>query len=165
MVDVVVGVAWPLELGLGDGSNAKFPQAQVFASGAGVPLVTLNMVSVGNGMYTANFVFPVAGNYFVRYPVWADAAHTIPDTMYDIVLEEAYAQVNDLDSLPTAILNAMVSALYSLKQYLVIIGAAVAGKASNAPTNTVFRDIDDTRDVITSVADPSGDRTAATYNP
>jgi len=70
-----------------------------------------------------------------------------------------------LDSLPAAVLNAMVSTLYSLKQYLVIIGAAVAGKASNGPANSVFRDIDDTRDAITTTANTSGDRTSATYNP
>jgi hypothetical protein len=165
MIQAVIGVAWPLELQLGDGSNIKFPQAQVFASGAAVPLATMDMTLLVGGMYSATYTFAASGSYFVRYPVWTDAAHTIPDGTYDIVLDEVYAQVNDLDSLPNAILNAMVSALYSLKQYLVIIGSAVAGKASNAPTNTVFRDIDDTRDVITSVAAPSGDRTAAIYNP
>jgi hypothetical protein len=165
MVQTVVGVAWPIELGLGDGSNAKFPQAQVFASGSAIPLVTLDLTPIGNGMYTSNYTFLAAGSYFIRYPVWADAGHTVMDTSYDIVLEEAYAQVNDLDSLPVAIISTLIDGVYSLGQYLKIIASAVAGKVSGGPATPVFRDIQDTRNVITGVADASGNRTTSTLNP
>ena len=54
---------------------------------------------------------------------------------------------------------------YTITQYIEIIGSSVAGKASGGPGSPVFRDLQDSRNVITGTADSSGNRTAATYNP
>lgn len=165
MIQVKVGTAWPLELQLGDGSAIKFPVANVYAAISGVPIATVNLTHLAGGMYGGTYTFAAAGEFFVQYVVYTDVAHTILDPTYDIVLEDVLSQSNDLDSIPASILNALVGTVYTLKQYLVIIGSAVAGKANNAPANTVFRDLEDTKNVITSTADVSGNRTGAVYNP
>ena len=52
---------------------------------------------------------------------------------------------------------------YSADRILRIIAAASAGKVSGGPGSPVFRNLQDTADVITGTADSSGNRTAATY--
>jgi hypothetical protein len=54
---------------------------------------------------------------------------------------------------------------YTLRQTLRLMAAAVAGKASGGPGGTVFRNLPDSADRITSVADASGNRTTVTHSP
>lgn len=59
----------------------------------------------------------------------------------------------------------LVTAGFTAEEVLRIVAAATAGKVSGAPGNPVFVDLDGTTDVITGVADSSGNRTSATYTP
>jgi hypothetical protein len=164
MLQVVVGEAWPIELQLGDGDTGKFPQAEVCTPGVALPIATLDLAHLAGGRYANTYTF-IAGNFEVRYVVYSDAAHTSIDYDYQIVLEDVVSQVNDLDSLPAAFMATLVGTTYNLQQYLRIIAAAVAGKASGGPGSPVFRDVEDASNVITGTADSSGNRTASVITP
>lgn len=53
---------------------------------------------------------------------------------------------------------------FSAAEVLRIIASAVAGKSSGGPGSPVFRDLGDTKDRITGVADASGNRTSVDYD-
>jgi len=154
-----------LQLLTSDGVAGLYPQAEIYLSGASSPITTLDLTDLGNGRYAVDYTFPTIGQHFVKYIVYSDSEHTTKDTTYSEELEDILVEVNNLDSLPTSVMNFMVDSARTFKQFLRIVASAVAGKASSGPSTTKFRDLEDTRDVITTVANTSGDRTSATYDP
>lgn len=62
-----------------------------------------------------------------------------------------------------AVWNTLLEAGFTADLLLRIIAAATAGKVSGAPGSPVFRNVGDTKNQITGVADSSGNRTSATY--
>lgn len=64
-----------------------------------------------------------------------------------------------------AVWSYLIEAGFTADQVLQIIAAVAAGKSSGGPGSPVFRNLGDTRDVVTGTANSSGDRSAATYNP
>jgi hypothetical protein len=165
MSSAVVGTARALELQLSDGTAGLFPQAEVYPSNWAVPLATVSLADLGGGLYSANYTFTSASQYFIKYRVYSDAGHTTPDTTYSIELENILAQVNSIDTIPGSVLTELVDATYTLGDYMKIMAAVLAGKASGGPGNPVFRDLLDTKDVVDGVADVNGNRTSAIYNP
>jgi hypothetical protein len=154
-----------LQLLLSDGATGKYPQAKIFLDDEIIPVTTLNLVDLGDGRYAVDYTFSTIGQYFVKYTVYTDSGHTSLDTTYSIELEDILVESNNLDSLPSSFLGALIDSVYNLKQYLKIIAAAVAGKANSGPSTTNFRDLENTRNVIVTGASPNGDRTIATYDP
>lgn len=67
----------------------------------------------------------------------------------------------------TEIVNAIfafaVETGYPFDRVMRIISSAVAGKSSGGPGSPIFRDLGDTSDMITGVADTDGNRTSAVY--
>jgi hypothetical protein len=61
-----------------------------------------------------------------------------------------------------AVWNYLLATGYSASEAMDILTAVAAGKVSGGPGSPVFRSIDDTRDVVTGVADSSGNRTTST---
>jgi hypothetical protein len=165
MVTAKVSTVRSLQLMLSDGLTGKYPQAKVFLEDDVIPIVTLNLSDLGDGRYAVDYSFTAIGQYFVKYMIYTDSGHTIVDSTYTIELEEVLVEANNLDSLPTSFLSAMIDSVRNMKQYFKIIAAAVAGKANSGPSTTNFRDLDDTRNVIVTGATVNGDRTIATYDP
>lgn len=54
---------------------------------------------------------------------------------------------------------------YTYAEVLRIVASVTAGKASGGPGSPVFRDLADTKDVVSGTADSNGNRTAVTYDP
>ena len=52
---------------------------------------------------------------------------------------------------------------FTAEKILRLVAAAIAGKSSGGPGSPVFRDLADTQDMVTGVADSSGNRTSVTY--
>jgi hypothetical protein len=61
-----------------------------------------------------------------------------------------------------AVWDYLLATGYSASEAMDILTAVAAGKVSGGPGSPVFRSIDDTRDVVTGVADSSGNRTTST---
>jgi hypothetical protein len=154
-----------IQLMLSDGVTGKYPQARVFLEDEVIPVATLNLVDLGDGRYAVDYTFTSIGHYFVKYSVYSDSGHSTLDTTYTFELEDILVEANNLDSLPTSIFSFMVDSVRNFKQFIRIIASAVAGKASSGPSATKFRDLEDTRDVLTTTATDEGDRTSATYDP
>lgn len=68
------------------------------------------------------------------------------------------------DDIGTALLDLAngVETSFTVRQTLRALGAALAGKVSGGPGSPVFRNMGDTADRITAVADTSGNRTTVT---
>lgn len=61
-----------------------------------------------------------------------------------------------------AVWDYLLATGYSASEAMDILTAVAAGKVSGGPGGPVFRSIDDTRDVVTGVADTDGNRTTST---
>lgn len=61
-----------------------------------------------------------------------------------------------------AVWDYLLATGYSASEAMDVLTAVAAGKVSGAPGDPVFRSIDDTRDVVTGVADTDGNRTTST---
>lgn len=78
--------------------------------------------------------------------------------------------VSGLTAAESLLLSAAASGSYtvedgkSLVECMRLQNAALFGKASGAPNSTVFRDLADTKDRITSATDDSGNRTSVTLD-
>lgn len=64
-----------------------------------------------------------------------------------------------------AVWQYLIEAGFTAEQCMRIIAAVTAGKSTGGPGTPVFRNLGDTQDVVSGVADSSGDRTSATYTP
>lgn len=64
-----------------------------------------------------------------------------------------------------AVWDYLLATGYSASEAMDILTAYAAGKISGGPGSPVIRSIDDTRDVITGVADTDGNRTTSTLTP
>mgnify|MGYP007024642069 CR=1 FL=1 len=76
----------------------------------------------------------------------------------------AYAPAVAAD-ISTEVFGFNVDGTKTFKEVTQIIAAVVAGKVSGGTGSPVFRDLSDTRDVVSATCDASGNRTAITYNP
>jgi len=68
------------------------------------------------------------------------------------------------DSLASAVWSKIIESGYSATEILRLIASVNLGLVSGGPGNPVFRDIGDTKDRVTGVADSDGNRTAVTYD-
>lgn len=66
---------------------------------------------------------------------------------------------------PAAVWSYEIEPGYSAGDLLRLFAAVLLGKASGGPDQSVFRDINDTKDRVTTVATSVGDRTSVTYDP
>lgn len=81
MIEAEVGVAVPLELMLPDGASTKGVQAFLQAED-GTELITLDMVHMARGRYTASYVFAKPGYFFSDFITYTDATYTEEDLLY-----------------------------------------------------------------------------------
>ena len=74
---------------------------------------------------------------------------------------------SERDSVATNLLDLAngVETSFTLRQSLRLMAAVLCGKASGGPSNTVFRDMGDAANRVTSVADANGNRTTVTLTP
>lgn len=64
-----------------------------------------------------------------------------------------------------AVWQYLIEAGFTAEQVLRIIAAVTAGKSSGGPDTPTFRNLGDSTDIVSGVANSSGDRTSATYTP
>lgn len=69
------------------------------------------------------------------------------------------------ESIRDAVWGYFLATGYSASEAMDVLTAVAAGKVSGGPGSPVFRSIDDTRDVVTGVADTDGNRTTSTITP
>ena len=63
-----------------------------------------------------------------------------------------------------AVFQGEIESGYSLEESMRLQNAILLGKASQAPNGTIFRDIADTKDRVTSITDDDGNRTDITLD-
>lgn len=111
--------------------------------------------SIAGGMYIASTITVPASTVVAPIHAIGNLAITISIPALPTAIDNAYAVWGALagdGALTTA-------------QMLRIVAAVLAGKSSGGPDTPVFRNLDDSKDVVTGVADSNGDRTVAIYNP
>ena len=81
MISADIGVPTPLELMLYDGATSKGVRARI-RSTSGILITTVNLLHIGDGLYTAYWT-PSDGGYFhATYIVYTDGAYSTEDLAY-----------------------------------------------------------------------------------
>lgn len=100
-----VGVALPLVVVLEDGNTAQFPQAKVYAQGATVPTVTLNLAHKVDGRYEIDFTPAATGVFLAHFIIYSDSGRTVENITYSREGEQIVVFSNNIDDLATAIVR------------------------------------------------------------
>lgn len=158
MVFEVYDFAQDPVLGLTNGDFTKF----VTFNGANSAVV-VTVSEIGNGRYEATFTPTSTGMWqvLIRQATynkrgWAEDFDVTTDGVYS--LTEIVNAVFDSAA-------ALIEAGFTFRQTMRLMSAVLCGKASGGPGNSVFRNMPDTADRVTSVADSSGNRTTMTLTP
>jgi hypothetical protein len=105
-----------------------------------------------------------------------DRSPLSPTTIVDINYQPPQVEVievntgsgvspQDIADIRDAVWQHLVESAFSAEQLMRVMGAALAGKVSGAGTSTVvFRDIEDSKPVITATVDENGNRLAITVD-
>jgi hypothetical protein len=87
-IDVIIGETARLALTLEDGNVAQYPRVNIYNPGISLPLATLNLVHLSEGLYEVPWVPPGLGTYNAVYTVYQDVGHTVPSTKYSKELDQ-----------------------------------------------------------------------------
>lgn len=116
---------------------------------------TVGVVEIGQGAYGVDRATIPVGVVGIEW----DTGGGSPEYAH-----ESVSSVPEIIAL--AVWAAQLQGTFSASDILSIIAAPAAGKASGLDVLApVFRDLLDTKDVVTSVTDADGNRTSTVYNP
>lgn len=102
-----VGTPVPIVMILEDGSETQYPQVELYAPGATVPLVVVDLPHKVKGRYEASWTPPSADVYSAHFFVYADAGHTIENIVYVRAIEQIVATNSSIDDLAAKIIRAL----------------------------------------------------------
>jgi hypothetical protein len=94
-----VGSAVPIVMILEDGVQTQYPQAEIYAGGGTVPVVTLDLLHKAKGRYEGSWTPTATGVYTAHFIVYSDAGHTIESIAYTREAEQLIVTENDADDL------------------------------------------------------------------
>ena len=106
-VAATVGVSVPIVMILEDGNTTQYPQAEIYAAGATVPLVTLDLVHKAKGRYEASHTPATPGVYAALFIVYADGAHTAESIVYVRAVEQIFVTQSNVDDLAAKIVRVL----------------------------------------------------------
>lgn len=127
-------------------------------------LVTLHSLTITNattltGAVSLGSTFGVTGNVTIS----GAAGLAVTNGITANITGNLSGSVGSVTGLVAAIWAEALETGFSASRIIRIIAAACAGKVSGGPGSPVFRNLQDTANVITGTADSSGNRTAASY--
>lgn len=76
----------PLQVQVADGRTDLFARAQVYEVGNPVPISTVSLPHVNDGLYGSTITFTVSGYFTAQYQIFTDAGFTT-EAKYDIEVE------------------------------------------------------------------------------
>lgn len=98
-----VGSTVVLALVLENGETGFYPQAEIYASGAGTPTATVDLTHLVKGRYEGTWVPATVGTYTAQFFTYVDAAHTVESVVYTREAEQVFVSENSADDLAAAI--------------------------------------------------------------
>lgn len=146
-----------------------------------VNATTVTVTEVASGVYTATFI-PDAISYWslnirnATYNLrgWFEDYTVITGDLNNIdaaissraIAGDAMALTSgERTTLVAAVFASVIETGYTFLQTMRIIASILAGKISGGPGTPVFRNLQDSADRVSSVADSSGNRTSVTLTP
>jgi hypothetical protein len=88
---------------LENGEGNFYPQAEVYASGAGTPTATVDLVHQAKGRYEGSWVPSTVGTYTAQFFVYADVGHTVESIVYSREAEQVFVSGSSVDALAVSI--------------------------------------------------------------
>lgn len=98
-----VGVAVPLVMILEDGSEDKYPQAEIYGAGGTFPVTTLSLSHTARGRYEAEWVPSAVGAFSAVFITYVDAGHSIESIVYTREVEQVFVTQSGVDDLAAAV--------------------------------------------------------------
>ena len=147
--------------GLVDGDFDKY----VTLNGAN-DATAVTVSEIANGRYEASFTPGSNGMWSVLIRQTSGAAYNKRGWQEDF--DVTTDGVLSLSAIVNAIFDSVDSLIevgFTFRDTMRLMSAVLCGKASGGPGNSVFRNMPDTADRVTSVADSSGNRTVMTLTP
>lgn len=77
----------------------QYPQAEIYAAGSTVPVVTLDLPHKIRGRYEAAWTPTATGVYTAHFIVYSDIGHTVENIAYTREAEQLVVTENDADDL------------------------------------------------------------------
>lgn len=147
--------------GLVDADFTKF----VTLNGANnVTVVTVT--EIANGRYDASFTPGSNGFWSVLIRQDTGAAYNKRGWQEDFdVTTDGVLSLTDIVLAIFDSVDSLIETGYTFRATMRLMSAVLCGKASGGPGNSVFRNMPDTANRVTSVADSSGNRTVMTLTP
>lgn len=141
---------------LTDATGTHDHQLILFTTGTltGYSRPILTYTDSGSGTITLEEALPSSPGNGDEFVILAQHVHPISE------IQSGLATLANLQSYFDSI-----DAGYDITDSMRILLAYAGGKVSGGPSSPVFRNLADTKDVITGAADSNGNRTSASYNP
>lgn len=143
-------------------ATGKMPVLTLIQNGIMDSFPALGAITeVGNGIYAYT---PHFDDLRFLADIWA---YITADDCDSLTIPLCSVVFNDpFDNLTIDLSDTQIDTSWTLVDYLIFIGAAVAGKLSGAGTGTItLRALDDTFDALRATVEPSGNRAAVEYYP
>jgi len=93
-IEITIGETARLALVLGDGDAAQYPRARIYQVGVAVPVSTLDLTHLAEGLYENSWIPPDLGVYQVIYTVYQDSGHTTTNPRYSKELDQLFVRDN-----------------------------------------------------------------------
>jgi hypothetical protein len=125
-------------------------------------VIAVTVTEIASGRYTVTFTPDSAGFWYldIRHSThkprgWTEA--------FDVTTDGTLSK-NDVGDGVLDQANGIETG-YTFRQMMRVLSSILLGKASGGPGGSVFRDVNDTKNRITTVADSDGNRTTMTLDP
>jgi len=148
-------------LGLVDADFTKFV---TFNGANSVTVVTVT--EIANGRYSYSYT-PTAIGYWqvlIRQSTGAGYNKRGWTEDFDVTVDGEYSLSQIVNNVMDSV-DSLIEIGYTFRQTMRLVSAAACGKVSGGPGLPVFRNMPDTANRISAVANPSGDRTSVTLTP
>lgn len=106
-IPATVGDAVTLVEAMPDGNTGVYPQAEVYAPGSAVPLVTIDLVHQSKGRYEGSWTPTSVGSYTALFIVYVDGARTVESIVYTREAEQIFVSANDVDDLASMLVRVL----------------------------------------------------------
>ena len=104
-VPAKVGEFVSLVMILEDGIENQYPQAEIYAPGDIVPIVTIDLSHIVKGRYEGSWTPSTVGTYSAHFFVYSDITHTIENIVYVRAIEQIFVTNSDVDDLAAAVVR------------------------------------------------------------
>lgn len=115
--------------------------------------IAVTVAEIGSGRYTATFTPNASG-------VWSVL---LRNATYN---KRGWQEDFDVNAHGSDIFDGAsgVETNFTFRQVMRLVASIMLGKASGGPAGSIFRDLNDTKDRVTTAADENGDRSSMSYD-